>query len=207
MERLDEKYGDPAKVVDVIMNAIQNTRNLKGENKKFVEFINTVEDGYSDLKMLELEKEITTTSSVNVIEKKLPTDVRKEWAKLVSSEDSTVDKMDKFPSLLKFLPNQKQAIEYENADLRLNNDSRVKGSVYYSEKDDKVAASRSTRSKCLYHERANHWTSECRVYLSKSVEERRETLKEKGACWSCLKRGHRIQECWNKKDYVMCVMG
>ena len=137
---------------------------------------------------------------MSVIEKKLPTDVRKEWAKLVSSEESTVNKMDKFPSLLKFLLNQKQAIEYENADLRLNNDSRVKGSVYYSEKDHKVAASRSTRSKCLYHERTNHCTSECRVYLSKPVQERRETLKENGACWSCLKRGHRIQECRNKKD-------
>ena len=124
-KRLDEKYGDPAKIVDVIMYAIQNTRNLKdGENKKFVEFINIVEDGYRDLERLGLEKEITTTSSVSVIEKKLPTDVRKEWAKLVSSEDSTVNKMDKFPSLLKFLLNQKQAIEYENADLQLNNDSK-----------------------------------------------------------------------------------
>ena len=48
-KRLDEKYGDPAKVVDVILNAIQNTRNLKDdENKKFVEFINIVEDGYRD---------------------------------------------------------------------------------------------------------------------------------------------------------------
>ena len=94
-KRLDEKYGDPAKVVDVIMNAIQNTRNLKdGKNKKFVEFINIVEDGYRDLKRLGLEKEITTTSSVSVIVKKLPTDVRKEWAKLVSSKDSTVNKMD-----------------------------------------------------------------------------------------------------------------
>ena len=153
-KRLDEKYGDPAKVVD------ENTRNLKdGVNKKVVEFINIVEDGYRDLKRLGLEKEITTTTSVRVIEKKLPADVRKEWAKLVSSEDSTVNNMDKFPSLLKFLLNQKQAIEYENADLRLNNNSRVKGSVYYLEKDDKVAASRSTRSKCLYHERANHWIS------------------------------------------------
>ena len=25
-------------------------------------------------------------------------------------------------------------------------------------------------------------------------------MKEKGACWSCLKRGHRFQECRNKKD-------
>ena len=33
----------------------------------------------------------------------------------------------------------------------------------------------------------------------KPVQERRDTLKEKGACWSCLKRGHRIQDCRGKK--------
>ena len=36
-------------------------------------------------------------------------------------------------------------------------------------------------------------------FLSKPVPERRDTLKEKGACWSCLKRGHRIQDCRVKK--------
>ena len=43
-------------------------------------------------------------------------------------------KTDKFPSLLKFLLNQKRAIEYENAELR--NDSQVKGFVHLSEKND-----------------------------------------------------------------------
>ena len=134
-KRLDEKYGYPTKVVDVIMNAIQNTRNIRdGEKNRLIELINVVEDGYRDLKRLGLEKEITTTSSVSVIEKKLPTDVKKEWAKFVSSDHSTVDKTDKFPSLLKFLLNQKRAIEYENAELR--NDSQVKGFVHLSEKND-----------------------------------------------------------------------
>ena len=123
------------KVVDVVMNAIQNTRNVRDcENNRLIELINIVEDGYRDLQRLGLEKEITTTSSVSVIEKKLPTDVKKEWTKLVSSDDSTVDKTNKFPSLLKFLLNQKQAIEYENAELR--NDSKTKGFVHYSEKND-----------------------------------------------------------------------
>ena len=109
-KRLDEKYGDPTKVVDVIMNAIQNTRNIRdGENNRFIELINVVEDGYRDLKRLGLEKEITTTSSVSVIEKKLPTDVKKEWAKLISSDHSTVDKTNKFPSLLKFLLTEPEA--------------------------------------------------------------------------------------------------
>ena len=206
-KRLDEKYGDPAKVADVVMCAIQNMKPIReGENKKFVEFINVIDDGYRDLRRLGLEKEITTTSSVSIIERKLPNDVKREWAKLISSEHSPVDKRDKFPSLLRFLLEQKQAIEYENAELRSNSNLSVKGSLHYLEKrDDKVAipegqgTSRYKRNNCLYHEGANHWTNECRLYLSKPVQERRDALKEKGACWSCLKRGHRIQDCRVKK--------
>ena len=177
-KRLDEKYGDPTKVVDVIMNAIQNTRNIRDcENNRLIELINIVEDGYQDLKRLGLEQEITTTSSVSVIEKKLPTDVKKEWAKLASSDHSTVDKTNKFPSLLKFLLNQKQTIEYENAELQ--NDSKTKGFVHYSEKNDsKVNTSYWKPSKCLCHEGANHLTTECRNYLAKAVEERKRILKK-----------------------------
>ena len=162
-KRLDEKYGDPTKVVDVIMNAIQNTRNIRdGENNRFIELINVVEDGYRDLKRLGLEKEIATTSSVSVKEKKLPTDVKKEWAKLISADHSTVDKTNKFPSLLKFLSNQKQAIEYENAELRNECHSKTKGFVHYSEKNDsKATTSYWKPSKCLCHEGANHLTTEC----------------------------------------------
>ena len=206
-KRLDEKFGDPAKVADVIMCAIQNIKPIReGENKKFVEFINVIDDGYRDLRRLGLQKEITTTSSVSIIEKKLPNDVKREWAKLVSSEHSPVDKRDKFPSLLRFLLEQKQAIEYENAELRSNNNLPVRGSLHYlAKKDDEVTiqerqgASRYKRNKCLYHEGANHWTNECRLYLSKPIQGRRDILKEKGACWSCLKRGHRTQDCRGKK--------
>ena len=106
-KRLDEKYGNPAKVADVVMRAIQNMKPIReGKNKTFVEFIKVIDDGYQDLRRLGLEKEITTTSSVGIIERKLPNEVKREWAKLISSEHSPVDKRDKFPSLLSFLLEQ-----------------------------------------------------------------------------------------------------
>ena len=72
-KRLDEKYGDPAKVAAVIIDGIRRTRFIReGEEKRFVEFVEIVEDSYRDLKRLSLESEITTTSSVSIIEKKLP---------------------------------------------------------------------------------------------------------------------------------------
>ena len=129
-----------AKVADVVMYSIQNIKPIReGENKKFIEFINIIDNSYRGLRGLGLEKDITTTSSVGKIERKLPNDVKREWAKLVSSEHSLVDERDKFPSLLRFLLEQKQAIEYENAELRSNSNVPARGSLHYLEKrDDKV---------------------------------------------------------------------
>lgn len=212
LKRLDEKYGDPAKVVDVIIDSINAVKVIKdGEHKRFVEFVNIVEDAYRDLVILGLEKEITTTSSVSIIEKKLPADVRKEWAKLVSFDTSDVDKRDKFPSLLKFLLNHKRAIEYDSANLRLNS-TQSKGTVNLtggemtevSEKQDQGEAQQKEvktlgNSKCLFHPNSDHWTDNCVFYLSKSPDERFNLLKEKAACWSCLRVGHRRLECRRKR--------
>ena len=124
-KRLNEKYGDPAKLTDVIINTIQDIRPIKeGENKRFIEFVDAVEDGYKDLNRLGFEREITTTSSVSIIERKLPANIKREWAKLFSA--------DKFPSILNFLLSQKRAIEYDTTELRLTTTSTIKGSAHYA---------------------------------------------------------------------------
>lgn len=124
------------------------------------------------MRRLGLENEITTTISVSIIERKLPNDVKREWARLVSSQLSPVDKRDKFLGLLRLLLEQKQAIEYENAELRSNSYVPVRVSLHFVEKkDDKVAisegqgTSRYKRDKCLYQEVGNHWTIESRRFL------------------------------------------
>ena len=52
-------------------------------------------------------RERDTTSSVSITEKRLPADIRREWARLVSSDSSSVDKKNKFPGLLKFCSTRK----------------------------------------------------------------------------------------------------
>ena len=198
--RLDEKYGDPTKITDVVINAIQNCKPIKeGESRKLLEFITTVEDGYRDLKRLGLQSEITTTSSVSIIERKLPNDIKKEWSKIVCS--TTIDKSDKFSNLLTFLLEQRKIIEYETSELRATNQSTEEATNYVS------AAAKATNSegkrstspiKCIIHDKGTHGTSECKVFLAKTVEERKQTLKDKKACWSCLRTGHRYKDCKRK---------
>ena len=197
---LDEKYGDPAKVADVIIDGIKRFRILReGEDKRFIDFVTLVEDGYRDPKRLGLETEITTTSSVSVIEKALPADIKRKWSELVSSRDSPVDKRNKFPSLLDFLQSQRSAIEYESATLRAtsNNPYHTKGAAHYagSMTEEKEENYKEPKPKCLIHENGRHWTSNCRLYQAKTIDEKKNFLKEKRACWSCLKPGHRQRIC------------
>ena len=211
LKRLDEKYGDPAKISDVVIESIKEVKVIKeGEHKRFINFVNIVEDAYQDLRRLGLEKEITTTSYVSIIEKKLPNDVRKEWAKLVSFDTSEVDKRDKFPSLLKFLLNCKREIEYDSSNLRNNTSYAGTVNLTASEKleedghedESNTEQQKETiisQNKCLFHPNSGHWTDTCNLYLSKSPEEIINLLKDKSACWSCLRVGHRLAECKRKK--------
>ena len=103
--RLDEKCGDPAKV--------------DGDNHKFLEFISMIENAYRDLCRLGTEHETTTTSSVGIIEKKLPENIKDEWAKLISVE---ADKKNKFSILLKFYCSKRKQLNTscQNSDLVVN---------------------------------------------------------------------------------------
>ena len=203
-QRLDEKYGDPAKVADVIIDGIKRFRMLReGEDKRFVKFVTLIEDGFRDLKRLGLETEITTTSSVSMIEKALPPDIKRKWSELVSSRDSPVDKSNKFPSLLEFLQGQRSAIEYESATLRATSSNQChKGTAHCtgSSTEEKKEDNKEPRPKCLIHDNDRHWTSNCRLYQAKTIDAKKNLLKEKRACWSCLKPGHRQRTCRMKRD-------
>ena len=162
LKRLDEKYGDPAKIADVAIDSIRRVKVIKGDHEKFIEFVDVVEDAYQDLLQLELEREITTTSSVSIIEKTLPPDIRKEWAKLVSFDTSEVDKKDKFPSLLKFLLNHKRAIEYDSSNIRSKNAQSVGGAVHLTgavEERFRMLKEKAAYWSCL---RVGHQLFECK---------------------------------------------
>ncbi|XP_068741776.1 uncharacterized protein [Montipora capricornis] len=198
-QRLNEKYGDPAKVADVIIDEIKRFRMLRErEDKRFIEFVTLIENGYRDLKRLGLETEITTTSSVSVIEKALPPDIKRKWSELVSSRDSPVDKSNKSPSLLDFRQSQKRAIEYESATLQATSSNQYHKDAAQctaSISEEKQENSRDPRPKCLIHDNGRHWTTNCRLYQAKAIDGKKNFLKENRGCWSCLKPGHRQRTC------------
>ena len=79
LQRLDDKYADPGKITDAVINDIRKFRSIESHNnRRLIEFINLIEWGYNDLKALKLEKEICNANVVSLVESKLPNDLALE---------------------------------------------------------------------------------------------------------------------------------
>ena len=78
------------------------------------------------------------------------------------------------------------------ADLRIE-------STEHNEEVYTTNISQNRGSRCIFHNSNGHTTEMCRNYLSMRDDEKVNFVKEKQACWSCLKIGHRYNQCRYKK--------
>ena len=123
-KRLDDVYGQSSKLVDIVMYEIKRLRIVKeGDYKRFMQLVDVVEAGYRDLERAGIKSEISNTTTVSLIEEKLPRNVKREWARRINCKDSKVDSINKFESLLEFLLEEKLVVNYESADLRSSSGS------------------------------------------------------------------------------------
>ena len=196
-KRLDEKYGKPSKLADVVMYDIKKLSAIReGDDKRFIDLVDIVEKSYRDLLRVGIEREISNTSTVRIIEVKLPKDIRREWSREVNRTDSKVEESNKFPYLLNFLLEQKRIIEYESMSL-CTGGVPIKGYANHLDEDgdnsneikDEQTVQWKPQFQCWIHSTNKHTIGECKVYLGKQPEDRVRTLKENRACYSCLRLG------------------
>ena len=186
-KRLHEKHGKPSKLADVVMYDIKKLRAIReGDDKRFIDLVDTVEKGYRDLLRLLIEREIPNTNSVSIIEKKLPKDIRREWSREVNRINSKVEESNKFLYLLNFPLEQKRIIEYESMSLLRTGGAPLKGYANHLDEDgdnnnaikDEQTVQRKPQFQCWIHSTNKHAIGECKVYLGKQPEDLVKTLKE-----------------------------
>ena len=81
-DRLDNKFGRPSLLIDVIMNDIKRMQRIKdGDDIGILNLVDVVERGYSNLSRIGMEKEMSNAITLSVIEEILEENGRKRLTK------------------------------------------------------------------------------------------------------------------------------
>ncbi|XP_052753391.1 uncharacterized protein LOC128201200 [Galleria mellonella] len=151
-----------------------------------------------------------------LVESALPDETLKAWNR--SQANNRGD--EKFSPLSRLLNFVKSEVESEER-IRL---SRFKDSDNYCRQDFNISSAaclNTTHNKdskkrlntgnqyerkektCIWCDRLSHTSSECTTAIGKNLEERKEFLKSKNACYICLNIGHSAKRC---RKYPKCVI-
>ena len=178
-ERLDKKFGNNSRLIDVILADI--SKAPKGDSKNTLIMINTVEKAYRDLARMNKESEIKNGTILSMIEKKLPEEIRLEWLSTIA-EMTEEDSEEKFDLLMKLLRKWRIMIEYDQSAIR--KPTEKKSLVNFA------GGSRQQNSKntCWIHTAEKHPIWVCQSFKAKSVTEKMDMVKEEKACQACLEK-------------------
>ena len=179
-QRLDSKYGNARKYIDVVLSDLSKVS--KGDGMAALHMINTVEKAYRDLVRIGAEMEMSNSYMISMIERKLPEQMRIEWVKSIAEKGET-DSQDVFRLLMEFLAKWRKIIEYDAAAIRKTSDKKMVGHANHVSD----TRQKSTKSEvCWVHEGGNHPVWKCKLFQMMSIKEKLDMVKQKQACHACF---------------------
>ena len=128
-KRLDTVFGDTEKIVDAVLFDLKALVPIKeGESIGLIALINTAERCWFDLRKLNLEQEMNTSTMTSVVEKLLPNTQKRECSLYKQNNQPSLSEIPalgdnfqgKFGLLLKYLLKERDALEYMNERIREN---------------------------------------------------------------------------------------
>ena len=181
-QRLDLKYANHTKFVDIVLSDLENT--FKGDAKSALKLINTVEKAYNDLHKIGAEKEMANATVIAMIKKRFPDEMRLDWVKTIASkgeeESSTLFKM-----LLEFLRQWRQMIECD--DQVIKKQEKKSGMTHFAGTKLGEGSSHGKSETCWIHgDKGYHPIWKCNSFRALPLSEKLELVTQNKACKACL---------------------
>jgi hypothetical protein len=199
-ERLDLRFGDSGRLINIIMDEITSLPNPQNDDYATIKMIRTVEKAYRDLCRLGTEHEMYNASTIVAIEKVMPERMREEWALQVAGKAMPSKK--KFLTLLECLQLWLNRLEYLSDDVRAI--PRTTGMSAHVDRGNRTPHPSYTQENCWIHdyEEGSHPIWRCKAFYNQSVEERLRLVEKHKACKVCL-----LKSCTSKTSPVECRRG
>ena len=214
--RLDKRYGNISRLIDTILYEVKNLSASHEKHDGILKMINVVEKAARDLGNLNQRFELYNATTISIIEQAMSLQMKHEWVRCIAKYDC--NSQDKFESLLQFLGEWKDMLEYSDASIR-GTQLYKDGATFHAAKptssgsdDNKVGNQRDDKpppktgqrkQKCwacnAEGKAGAHGVWVCPTFLEMSVKSRQDLVKVNDACQRCLEVG-----CPGAKEIKSC---
>lgn len=211
-ERLDDRYGCPELIEETLKRKLDRFPKLSNKDyKKLYELTDILaeiqsikeDDQYHDLLAY-----YDTSSGVIPIVRKLPHSLQEKWtSRAVRYKKERKVTFPPFCEFLAFIQEMSQIRNDPGFMYDVNNNqeklsstgtqNRLRVHVKKTEVTrNQVKGDTDSELKCIVHTNSKHALSECNAFRAKSIEERRQRLKENGVCFRCCgSKAHLKRDC------------
>ena len=213
--RLDKRYGNISRLIDTILYDVKNLSASHETTDGIMQMITTVEKAARDLGNLNQRFELYNATTISIIEQAMSSQMKHEWVRSIARYDC--NSQDKFESLLQFLGEWKDMLEYSDASIR-GTQLYKDGPAFHAakqfvsgsddskgdkQKDDKPPPKAGQKRKCwacnAEGKDGTHGVWVCPTFLEMSVKSRQDLVKVNNACQRCLEVG-----CPGAKEVKSC---
>ncbi|XP_071948817.1 uncharacterized protein [Antedon mediterranea] len=193
-DTLRERFGNTAIIVQAWVQKILTRGKVNVHSLR--EFSDDIENCYEALSALGYLNELNNQASVKQIIDGLPKFLQNRWCR----ENQKIKAKGTNPSLKDIVMFVKTAA-LETSDPVFGNQEQQKPQEKHKVRVNQIAA-KTEYHKCWVCQNDDHWTDQCEAMLKLSSDERMKMVKEKHACFACLKiagRNHRMANCTRRK--------
>lgn len=212
--RLEARFGNRREIAAAVMTEIREVSPIReNEHSKFVGFVELLETASIDLKRINMEDEIAHSSTITLIENKLPMEILKQWRLDILHKHSAlngkelykafIDYLSEWAQVLRGLPNfdsdssqscstsvAVEQVPVVNMPTNALHQPAVRAAAATTPGDD---FDRTMR--CPVHKSNTHPLANCFFFKKQTGEEKKMIITKCRLCKRCLANDHFEKDC------------
>ncbi len=188
MTRLEQRYGRPEFVVQVLVEIARKTPTpSEGKLSTIVDFAGAISNLVTTIETLRIPAYLNNPQLMQELVDKLPDGLKLQWGmKSLEIESSTLTH---FAEWIDRVALAASKVSTPKLNFRERREEGFNAAV-----EDAASTSSSSRS-CVVCRKDSHAPSSCERFKRMKVDDRWKCVKENSLCFRCLEKGHSIRDC------------
>ena len=214
-ELLQHRYGDPFVVASAFRDKLDSWPKIASRDgiglRQFADFLRQCETAMETIGSLQILNDDRENKKLLT---KIPEWLITRWGRKVANWKEDYKIFPPFTEFVKFIVKEANIAcdpvtslqSLKSTDRSNKGDQKRSAGVssFYTGTTQPMSDRGPQRQPCLLCDRVNHHLDECRIFLAKTLKERKEFASSKGLCFGCMNKGHRSKECRQRSTCKTC---